>query len=188
MNIIVFGSKGLLGSKIIESLKKTDHKFFMADKPEYNLSSFKQIDLLFRKNKFDYAINCAAYTDVENSETEKKEAFISNCRAVGVLAKISYLYDCHIIHFGTDFVFDGTVSEPYKETDLSNPINYYGVSKLQGEKVLLDSKASFNIYRLQWLYDLNKNVFPIGLSDTILTNKNHIDEPSDYYSRPYPLL
>lgn len=105
-------------------------------------------------------VNCAAWTDVENSESEYPKAKQLNVDAVQNIAIAAKEAGLPVVHISTDYVFDGTKREAYSESDLTNPINSYGISKMLGEKVLL-GVASENSYiiRTSWLYGVSGNNF-----------------------------
>lgn len=97
-------------------------------------------------------INCAAYTQVEQAESDAKNAFKINCDVPRVLAQEANTLSIPLIHYSTDYVFDGEKKTPYIEDDLPNPINVYGLSKLCGEKAIADAHDKFLIFRTSWLY------------------------------------
>src|SRR5690606_20755647 len=90
----------------------------------------------FNKNSFSHCINTAAYTNVEKAESESESAFGINAEAVKTIAEICKEYNVVLLHISTDYVFDGKKKSPYLETDITNPINVYGASKLKGEEYI----------------------------------------------------
>lgn len=110
-----------------------------------------------------FVINAAAYTDVDRAESETPSAFAVNADGPGMLSAECAARRIGMIHFSTDFVFDGEKREPYLETDRPNPVNRYGASKLRGEEnVLSESEASI-VFRLAWLYSDRGNNFVVKL-------------------------
>lgn len=108
----------------------------------------------------DIVINAAGYTAVDRAESERDLAFAVNATAVGVLGTECAKHDIRVVHFSTDYVFDGTASRPYREDDPPSPINAYGASKLQGERALLSSGAAALVIRTQWLFGTHGPSFP----------------------------
>lgn len=108
----------------------------------------------------DYIINCAAYTAVDLAETEEEKAFKINALAVEKMAQIAELYRATLIHFSTDYVFDGNVSKSYAVNHPTRPVNIYGASKLAGEKAITQVNGKHYIFRISWLYaPYGKNFF-----------------------------
>lgn len=160
MRVLITGSKGLLGSFLSQFLKKNGIEVIEADRPEYNIISINSVTKLFNPDKhIDFLINCAAYTDVPKAETDKKSAYFLNAQACGILARVCSDNKTHLIHFSTDFVFDGTKNSPYLENDITNPLNYYGLTKLHGENIIKKNISNFTIFRLQWLFGHSNKTF-----------------------------
>lgn len=97
-------------------------------------------------------VNAAAYTAVDRAETEPELAFAINATAPGVLGAAAADLGALLVHYSTDYVFDGTKSAPYAETDTPNPINVYGASKLAGERAVAESGAEYLIFRTSWVF------------------------------------
>jgi len=167
--ILITGSNGLLGQKLI-SLLKNDHQLLATssgqniinDKSNYSYSSLditdaKSVELLFHSFKPDVVINTAAMTNVDGCEDEKDKCFDINVKAVQTLADLCQDSNAHLIHISTDFIFDGQ-DGPYKEDHLANPLSYYGKSKYESELVLDESKANWTILRTIILYGTADNL------------------------------
>ncbi|WP_299434154.1 dTDP-4-dehydrorhamnose reductase [uncultured Aquimarina sp.] len=153
INILVTGGDGQLG-KSIKLLKSNypDLDLCFTNSKELNITNKENIVLFFRNNSFDYVINCAAYTNVEQAEKEPNKAFLVNAEGVKNLAEICKETNKTLIHISTDYVFDGKKQTPYSEEDTPNPINEYGKSKLQGEKYIEEILKTYFIIRTSWLY------------------------------------
>ncbi len=160
-SILVTGAKGQLGqcfSKLAGNYP--DLEFTFTTSEEFDLSQFGIMGAFFRKNSFDYCINCAAYTNVEQAEKEQEMAFLINAEAVNHLAITCEDNNCSLIHFSTDYVFDGKKDSPYSEEDKTDPLNVYGASKLLGENYIQEKIQDYMIFRTSWLYsDIGKNFF-----------------------------
>jgi dTDP-4-dehydrorhamnose reductase len=129
-----------------------DIEFTFLDKSNFDITDKSQINQIFNKQKFDYCINCAAYTNVDQAEKTKQGAHEINAEGVKNLALVCKAENVILIHISTDYVFDGEKSEPYTVDDIPNPINEYGISKLKGEQHVQDILKRYFIVRTSWLY------------------------------------
>ena len=147
MKILVTGGTGQLAQEIKLLLPQASYP----TRAELDLSRPQSINAYLKQNKFDLIINCAAYTKVDLAEKERHECSDVNTVAPGILGN-----ECsRVIHFSTDYVFDGNNNRPYLETDLPNPVNFYGESKLLGEEALFRANSESMIIRTSWLYSKN---------------------------------
>jgi len=169
-NVLVTGANGQLGKTLQKLYKENEDniKFTFATKEELNITDFQQVQKYFSNNNFDYCINCAAYTNVEQAEKTPDIAFNINAEAVKNLAKACKKVNTILIHISTDYVFDGEKESPYTELDLPNPINEYGKSKLLGEQYIQEILKQYFIIRTSWLYSNFKKNF----LKTIIKNIN----------------
>ncbi|WP_417238530.1 dTDP-4-dehydrorhamnose reductase [Bizionia sp.] len=160
--VLITGSNGQLGKTVFALHQGNNYKalnFTFTTKATLDISNQEQVDRYFKSNNFNYCINCAAYTAVDRAEEEKEEAFLINAIGVRNLAEACKKYGVILIHISTDFVFDGSKNEPYSETDIPNPINVYGASKLQGERNIQSILENYFIIRTSWLYSEFGNNF-----------------------------
>jgi dTDP-4-dehydrorhamnose reductase len=151
--IWVTGSNGQLGHCLREALK---------NKPEYNpvFTSHSDVNLLnedvvndvLAKHKVDFVINTAAYTAVDAAEADASNAMTVNADIPMILADKCDVHGARLLHISTDYVFDGTATEPYREDDTVNPQSQYGLSKLMGEMEVQYVNKSGIIVRTSWLY------------------------------------
>jgi dTDP-4-dehydrorhamnose reductase len=158
MKILLLGHRGMLGSDLLLNLAGM-HEIKGLDKDEIDLVSLSECEKAIRNNAPDIVINAAAYTDVDGCEKAKDECFNVNAEAVKNIAGACRGKKIRIIHFSTDYVFDGNSNEPYKEDALCNPINVYGASKLAGERYLQTFSDNYILIRTEWLYGKNGNNF-----------------------------
>ncbi|HET7360752.1 MAG TPA: dTDP-4-dehydrorhamnose reductase [Salinimicrobium sp.] len=158
--VLVTGASGQLG-RCFQKLEKQfpQLEFTFAGSAEFDVTMFGLTGVYFRKNQFDYCINCAAYTQVEKAETDREMAYLINAGAVKNLAEICKAHQTTLIHFSTDYVFDGRKKEPYSEEDQTNPLNVYGASKLTGEDCVQEIMDNYFIFRTSWLYSEFGNNF-----------------------------
>ncbi|WP_430428602.1 dTDP-4-dehydrorhamnose reductase [Maribacter litoralis] len=159
--VLVTGANGQLGhclQKIAPDYK--DLAFVFKNSKDFDITNKEQMNSLFAVDNFDYCINCAAFTNVEQAEKTPEIAFKVNAEGVKNLALICREYDTSLIHISTDYVFDGEKKEPYSIDDIPNPINEYGKSKLLGEKYIQEMTDDYCIIRTSWLYsEFGKNFY-----------------------------
>src|SRR5438105_4298971 len=136
MKIVIIGSGGRLGAALMRAYQG---KFGLIGfiHGQIDLENFDEIEELITPLEFDLLINCAAMTNVDMCEEQPEEAFRVNGGAPDVLAGICQNKNVRMIHFSTDYVFDGEKNEPYLEEDEADPISAYGKSKREGEEAVL---------------------------------------------------
>jgi len=161
MKIAITGARGLLGSRLKSYLEEKDFEIITGDRQDCNIASYESMKK-FLDPSIKYLFNCAAFTDVPKAEEDQKQAYLINASASGILARVCLEYNIHLVHFSTDFVFDGTSNTPYTELDDTNPVNYYGLSKLHGERAIqkkMKDNPKYTIFRLQWLFGNSDKTF-----------------------------
>lgn len=159
-NILVTGSNGQLGNAIKKiSSELINSNFFFTDIEELDITSYDQIGKFIQKNKINMVINCAAYTAVDQAETDREKAFFINVTAVEYLSKQANANNATLIHISTDYVFDGSSQIPYKETNLPDPKSYYGLTKYEAEQKIEQFAENAIIIRTSWLYSEYGNNF-----------------------------
>tara|TARA_Y100000588_G_C14271882_1_gene932678 strand:+ start:1628 stop:2515 length:888 start_codon:yes stop_codon:yes gene_type:complete len=184
-NILVTGSDGQLGNSIKKISNQYDmYNFYFANKHTLNISNIDLVENFVKNYNIDIIINCAAFTNVEESEIKKELADLINNTSVDNLAKICNKNHIQLIHFSTDFVFDGMKNSPYNENDIPNPINYYGLTKLNGEKKMMSYNLDKSIIiRTSWLYSESKNNFVSKILNKI-NNYENINVVNDEIGSP----
>lgn len=157
---MVTGATGQLG-KCFEkhSSKFPNLEFSFKGSDTFDLTLYAAVNAFLRKHQFNYIINCAAYTNVEKAESEREMAYLVNSKAVKNLAEACKENQTTLIHFSTDYVFDGKKKSPYSEEDETNPLNIYGTSKLSGEQFIEQAMNNYFIFRTSWLYSEFGNNF-----------------------------
>jgi dTDP-4-dehydrorhamnose reductase len=159
--IVVTGKNGQLGSELELLAPSFAHvyDFLFADRAVLDLSSNDSIDNFCAAHKPSVIINCAAYTAVDKAETDRVAALQINAVAVGKLAAYCKAIGALFITVSTDYVFDGYGTSPYLPSDATDPINYYGASKAEGEKLALANNPESIIIRTSWVYSRFGNNF-----------------------------
>jgi len=152
-SIIVTGAHGQLGNELrVLSGNYPAFDFVLVDRDELSIDDAVAVRRWFEQHQPVYCINCAAYTAVDKAETEKELAMMVNGEAPGILAAACTAFNTRFIHISTDYVFDGTATTPYLESDATSPVNYYGVTKLRGEQSTLAGNPNAIILRTAWVY------------------------------------
>ena len=164
--VLVTGATGQLGQCIQKiSNSFSDFEFEFHDSKTLDITNTKNIATIFSEGGFQFCINCAAYTNVEQAERNPELAHRVNSEAVKQLALNCATYDVTLIHISTDYVFDGEKNTGYLPNDATNPINEYGKSKLLGEIYVQETLKKYFIVRTSWLYsEFGRNFYTTILS------------------------
>jgi dTDP-4-dehydrorhamnose reductase len=170
VKILLLGHKGMLGSDLLLKLS-AEHEVIGMDKEEIDIVSASECKSAIKEIKPDIVINAAAYTNVDGCETAKDECFAVNAEAVKNIAGACRDKNIRIIHFSTDYVFDGAAKQPYKEDHQCNPINTYGESKLAGERYLQSLIDNYVLIRTSWLYGIKGKNFVQTILEKVKTTK-----------------
>ncbi|MBS1623983.1 MAG: dTDP-4-dehydrorhamnose reductase [Bacteroidetes bacterium] len=151
--ILVTGASGQLGSEIrFLSGGYSQYAFTYTDSAELDITDAAAVQKEARENSYYAIINCAAYTAVDKAETDKDRAYMINATGAAHLARVAAATDAKFVHVSTDFIFDGTHSQPIVEGDQPNPLSVYGASKLQGELEVLQANPDTLLIRTSWVY------------------------------------
>jgi len=157
MRILVVGKKGQVATELALQLPRAGHEFLAVARPEFDMERPESIGRIVKDYAPDAIINAAAYTAVDRAEDEPDIANAINGIALGVLGKAAA--GVPVIHYSTDYVFDGTKDSPYSETDPTSPIGAYGASKLMGEGLLLAANPRSVVLRTSWVCSPHGNNF-----------------------------
>jgi dTDP-4-dehydrorhamnose reductase len=157
MKILLTGKNGQVGFELYKKLEKM-YKVIVTGRDELDLSDFESIRHFIDKVKPDMIINTAAYTAVDKAESEPDIAYKINASAVGVICEKAKELNIPIIHFSTDYVFDGSAHESYKEIDKTNPLSVYGKTKCDAEE-LIRLYPKHIIIRTSWVFGIHGNNF-----------------------------
>jgi len=197
--ILITGSNGLLGQKLIKFLKnKNKYTIYgvsrganrLVNKEGYtyynmDITDKFKITELIESVQPNYIIHTAAMTNVDQCELNQKECDLINVESVKYIVEICKEQNIHLVHISTDFIFDGKKGF-YKETDIPNPISYYGLSKLKSEKIILNAKIKHTILRTILVFGLTdelKNNIVLWVKNNI-ENKQQINVVTDQLRMP----
>jgi dTDP-4-dehydrorhamnose reductase len=152
MKYLIAGASGQLAKAFIARFEQTGTEFDAPPATEFDITDSTAVERIFAGSKPDVIINCAAYNNVDAAEKNPQPAFSINAEAVKILADAAAKSGAVLVHYGTDYVFDGKTEKPYCEDDAAAPLNAYGESKLAGENISLESEAESLMLRLSWVY------------------------------------
>ncbi len=182
--ILVTGSNGQLGQELQEFAKQyKQFDFIFTNRNTLDITKKNAVNDFFAKQTIKYCINAAAYTAVDKAETDKENAFAANVLAPKYLALACTQHNTKLIHISTDYVFDGTSQNPYTESNTTNPINYYGATKLDGENVVLQHNKEAIIIRTSWVYSSFGNNF-VKTMIRLMNEKERINVINDQIGSP----
>ncbi len=149
--ILLTGATGQVGGELLKTLKSLGD-VVAPDRMTMDLANSDSIRQTIRAIRPRWIVNPGAYTAVDKAEGEPHLAYAINAEAVKTIGEEAHALGAGVIHFSTDYVFDGSGNEPYAETDTVGPVSVYGASKLAGEKALAESGAGHMIFRTSWVY------------------------------------
>lgn len=185
MKILVTGSNGLLGQKLVTLLQEQEHAQLIAtarstsvqkiNKGEFHLldvTDKKQVNAVVTSTKPDVIIHTAAMTQVDECETKREACTLNNVTAVEYLVEACRVNNVHLVHISTDFIFDGSTG-PLDEVAKPNPVNFYGESKLAAENVIQNSNISWSILRTVLVYGITND---LSRSNIVLWVKKSLEE------------
>jgi dTDP-4-dehydrorhamnose reductase len=163
MKILLFGRDGQLGTDLTKTLvgeNLSDNVELSAyGLVDLDLTNFDRLHDVIQHEKPDLIINAAAYTAVDKAETEAELAAMVNTTAPGVMAKAATEINAGMIHYSTDYVFNGRAKHPYTEESITSPESVYGLTKLNGENAVLDHCKNSLILRTSWVYSMHGQNF-----------------------------
>ena len=180
--ILIFGKKGQVGYELCRTLS-TLGEIHAIDIDECDLTDKASIINTLDGFKPTVIANAAAYTAVDKAEFERELAFKLNADAPGVMADWAAKHDSLMVHYSTDYVFDGTKKEPWTEEDKPNPLNVYGESKLAGDLNIQSSGCNHLIFRTSWVYGARGKNFYLTMKKLLL-EKDEIRVVNDQYGAP----
>lgn len=183
VKVLVLGRSGQLAQQLFNN-RPSDVELSLAGRVDLDITSFSSVEQYIISHSPDVVINTAAYTSVDQAESEFSLAELINTTAVYNIAKVCFARNIKLIHISTDFVFDGKKSSPYSVLDKPNPLNVYGLTKYAGEKALLNFESkNFSVIRTSWLYSVYGNNF-LKTMIKLMSTRTNIDVVADQISCP----
>jgi dTDP-4-dehydrorhamnose reductase len=182
MHLALIGGRGLLGCDLRDAAGARGWSVAVLDLPEFDIT--KPDRIAERLPAVDAAINCAAFTRVDDAEREREACRAINADGAGYLARACAERGIYLIHLSTDYVFAGDKGTPYTEGDVPAPLNFYGLTKLEGERRVQASGAMALIVRTQSLYGLRGRNFVRAILAQIRNGRDELSVVSDQISAP----
>tara|TARA_X000000368_G_C22972310_1_gene686008 strand:+ start:253 stop:1152 length:900 start_codon:yes stop_codon:yes gene_type:complete len=171
MKILVSGKNSQIGKELSNLILNSAHDFMFTSSKTMNLFEKKNIEQIIREYNPDIIVNLSAYTKVDLSEDNKEDAYLVNAEAPKIIAKIASEINALLIHISTDYVFGKDEEGPFRSNSKPNPINYYGFSKLEGEKAIINSKCRFIIIRTSSVFSTFGRNFVKTITKNFLSNQ-----------------
>lgn len=159
LKFMVTGVNGQLGYDVMMQLKEMNFDVIAPRRDEFDLTNREQIQKYIFKEKPDVIIHCAAYTAVDKAEDEKDTCYSVNVEGTKFIAETAKQINAKLVYVSTDYVFDGLGEDSYSEDKETRPVNYYGYTKEQGEKIVRAILDNYFIVRTSWVYGSNGNNF-----------------------------
>jgi dTDP-4-dehydrorhamnose reductase len=171
LKTLITGANGQLAREFIKKTEKYNYKVIPLTKDRLDISDLNSVLETISHYNPDVVINCAAYNLVDNAEKDFDTAFKINAIGVRNLALACKKCDALLVHYSTDYIFDGTKEDFYTEEDNPNPVNNYGKSKLLGERFLIEETDRFLLFRVSWVFGEGKQNFLYKLSELAKLNR-----------------
>jgi dTDP-4-dehydrorhamnose reductase len=184
LRIAVTGSSGQVGAEFARiAANHPRFHFTFLSREIFPLDQPQTMVTWLKENPVDIFIHCAAYTAVDKAESEKEKAFQINGTAPGVIASVLSETQAKLIYISTDYVFDGSSDTPLAEGAKTNPINVYGASKLEGERLVLQNNPLSQIIRTSWVYSSSGNNF-VKTMIRLMNERDSINVVQDQVGSP----
>jgi dTDP-4-dehydrorhamnose reductase len=171
LRILLIGKTGQVGRELISALPAVGD-VVATDRAQLDLADFQAIRRVTREARADVIVNAAAYTAVDRAEREPALAMAVNGGAPGVIAEEAKRLGALLVHYSTDYVFDGNKTTPYAEEDSTGPLNVYGRSKLAGETAIRSSGCRYLILRTSWIYGPHGSNFFLAIARRALADED----------------
>lgn len=181
--VLVFGAEGQLGRALAETAWPAGFAPVLLDRRAADLMRPDALKDAIARHAPDAIVNAAAYTNVDGAESDEATAFAVNATAPGVIARAAAAADIPLVHVSTDYVFDGSKSEPWVESDPVAPINAYGRSKLAGEEAVRAAGPRHLILRTAWVYGARRTNFLLTMLRLAAT-RNEVTIVADQHGSP----
>lgn len=181
--ILLIGANGMFGQDASEIFTAAKYEVVKASSADFDITNLAEVQNFFGEKNFDFVINAAAYTKVDDAETDCNSAFAVNAQGAENVAIATAQKNIPLIFISTDYVFDGTKSAPYLPSDKANPQTVYGASKLLGEENVRVQNPQHFIVRTSWLYGKNGKNF-VDTMLNISRNQKVIKVVNDQFGCP----
>jgi dTDP-4-dehydrorhamnose reductase len=184
MKWLITGANGQLGKTLTSILRANSVEVESLARKSLDISNVIEVNDVIKKIRPNILVNCAAWTDVDGAETNMDSAVSANATGAQNLAKATNSLGIRFIHISTDFVFGADKKEIYSEEDSHSPVNFYGISKAQGENLVALENPEAVILRASWLYSPYGKNFPKAIIRKLITDESSFDVVSDQIGQP----
>jgi dTDP-4-dehydrorhamnose reductase len=182
MKILLFGKDGQVGRELQRTLLPFGYVIAF-NRQSADLQNLSELNQLLLRVKPDLIVNAAAYTAVDKAETDPETAFKINAEAVAVMAGYAFQNEILLVHYSTDYVFDGQKPGAFVESDATHPLGIYGLSKRMGEESIAQSQCNALIFRTSWVFSSHGNNF-IKTILRLAKEKNSLNIVADQFGAP----
>lgn len=183
MKLLLTGANGQVGQALQLYARCQAIDTLAYAKEDFDISSSSMVNMTLNRHRPDIVINAAAYTNVEKAEIETTQAYLVNAEGVKNLGAVCQKLDIPFIHLSTDYVFSGEKQTPYVESDDTAPLSAYGMSKLEGEKILRDALQKHIILRTSWVFSATGNNF-VKTMWRLFHEREHVNIVNDQWGAP----
>jgi len=183
MKLLVTGYSGQLGYDVVQEGKRRGYEMIGVGSKELDITNKEKVHTYVQQLKPDAIIHCAAYTAVDNAEDNQEACYDVNVNGTKYLAQAAKEVDAKFLYISTDYVFEGTGTEPFTEEDSAKPVGYYGLTKYEGEKIVQSILDAFYIVRISWVFGINGNNF-IKTMLRLAETRDELNVVGDQYGSP----
>ncbi|RSK28854.1 dTDP-4-dehydrorhamnose reductase [Bacillus sp. HMF5848] len=183
MKILVTGYSGQLGFDVVNEGLKRGLNMIGTDRKDLDITNESSVNDFVKKIMPDAIIHCGAYTAVDKAEEDREACWNVNVNGTKYLAAVSKKINAKFMYISTDYIFNGQGNEPFDVNNQSQPVNYYGHTKLEGEKVVKSILNNWYIIRISWVFGVNGNNF-VKTMLRLSENRNELNVVSDQYGSP----
>lgn len=185
MKILVTGAHGQVGKELSVTASKLGHEVMTTGRIELDITEAQSVEIYIKNNLPDIVINAAAYTAVDKAEQQQDQAYAINHLGAKNIAIACAKHNIPLLHISTDYVFDGSKTEPYNEDDTVSPLGIYGKSKWQGEEVIRKQLKQYIILRVAWVFGAHGNNF-VKTMLRLGKDRDELNVVADQFGGPSP--
>jgi len=182
MKYLVTGSTGQLGYDIVRLLEENNYDYIAPDSQDLDITDQSKVKEIISNYKPNVVFHCAAYTKVDKAEEDKDACYNVNVNGTKNIVEAARNINAKVVYISTDYVFDGTKEDSYTEEDKTNPINYYGYTKLMGEHEV-QTLEDYLIVRISWVFGINGSNF-VKTMLKLSEDKDELNVVSDQIGSP----
>jgi dTDP-4-dehydrorhamnose reductase len=183
LSVVVIGRNGQVARGVRRAAANTGRRITILARPEFDLMRPGEVAAELKRLRPEIIVNAAAYTAVDRAEADGEDAFAVNATGAGAVAEAAASVDAALVHISTDYVFSGRKETPYVESDVCDPINVYGKSKLEGERLVHAAHPRAIVVRTSWVYDSDGTNF-VRTMLRLARTRGTVNVVNDQFGRP----